>query len=236
MKLTKRLSCVAGKVDKGSKVADIGTDHAYIPIFLVKNNISKKVIAADVKIGPISIAKENIKKNGMEPYIETRLGYGLKVLDNGEVDTVIIAGMGGELIREILDKSKELCRDISTFILQPMTAHEELREFLYKNGYVIKDETLVKEDGKMYTIMVCVHGDGDVSGIYYDIGIKLIENKDPLLNEYIDGKIKEMQKILNTLKDKETDNAKIRRLECEKKLGMYMELRNKLVLTTSHIN
>ena len=225
MVLSKRLQCVADKVKKGSKVADIGTDHAYIPIYLIANNICEYAIASDIKKGPINIAKANIMKHTMEKSIETRLGKGLCTIKQNEVDTVIIAGMGGELIREILKDSKEVCETIDTFILQPMTAGEELREWLYNNRYRIDDETLIKEDEKFYNIIVCSKGYDKVDKIYYDIGIKLIENNDPLLGQYLDKKINETMKIMQNLEGKETSGARVRLEECNNKLKQYLDLK-----------
>lgn len=225
MRLTNRLATVASKVPCGVKVADIGTDHAYIPVFLVKNNISNNVIASDVKKGPLDIAKKCILQNNMSEYIQTRLGYGLSVLKPYEVDTVIIAGMGGMLIRDILDQSKEICNTIKTFILQPMIAQDILREWLNSNNYKIIDETLAKEGNKMYTILVVQHGYESIENkIYFDIGKKLIENKDPLLKEYIKKKIIQTKRILNSLKGQTTCNSQKKRLEVESKLDEYYEL------------
>ncbi len=228
MKLSKRLQTVIDKVPVCKCVADIGTDHAYIPIYLIKNKICQHAVASDIKPGPISIAKTNINKNNLDEFIETRISDGLKSYKANEADTVIIAGMGGELIREILNNSPEICSTINYFILQPMTAHEELREWLYNNGYVISDESLIKEDNKLYTVMLCRHGNEKIDSVYYDIGIKLIKNNDPLLQEYIEKKVNEMEKIIKSVKNKDSQGTKSRMQGCKEKLDIYNKLLNTL--------
>lgn len=228
MKLSKRLQCISDKVPICNCTADIGTDHALVPIYLIKNKICKYAIASDIKEGPLEIAKANIYKNNLDQYIKTRISDGLKGYTPNEVNTVIIAGMGGELIREILKGSANVCNTVDAFILQPMTAHEELREWLYHNGFIIDDEVLAKEDNKLYTIMVCRKGKAEVNKNYYDIGIKLIENNDPLLFEYIDKKTKEMEKIIEGTKDINSQTARDKMKECQEKIDIYKNIRNNL--------
>ena len=148
MKLTNRLRAIASKVKTQSIVADIGTDHAYIPVFLVAHSISNKVIACDINEGPLQRANNHIIQNNLQYKIETRLGSGLKVIKPNEVDTVIIAGMGGVLITEILQESVDIIKTVKRLILQPMVGQEVVRAWLNKNGYIIIDEELSKEDRK----------------------------------------------------------------------------------------
>lgn len=149
--ITPRLKCIIDHTN-GAIIADIGTDHAYIPIHLIENGIAEKVIAADVCKGPVEIAKANIEKNGLSDKIEVRLGSGLSVLENNEADTIIIAGMGGQLISEIIDADIEKAKRCS-LVLQPMNAQYELRKYLIKNGFSIVCEDLAVEDFKVYNIM-----------------------------------------------------------------------------------
>lgn len=228
MKLTNRLACIASKVPQGSKVADIGTDHAYIPIFLAKNYISKKIIASDIKRGPVEIAKKNILEHRVENFVEVRLGHGLRIIRPHEVDTIIIAGMGGLLIRDILDESIEVLGTIDTLILQPMIAHDVLREWLNRNGFMIVDEQLTKEGDKLYNIIVAKHGYECIDEIYFDIGKKLVENKDPLLNEFLDIKTNEMRKIIANLERETSESALLRRKQCKEKLSKYYDLSDEL--------
>lgn len=149
--LTPRLKLIADLVE-GKTVADIGTDHAYIPIHLMKNGRCDRIIASDVNKGPSEIAKNHIKSEGLE--IEVRTGSGLSVLMPGEVQDIIIAGMGGKLICEILEANAEVAKK-SRLILQPMNGQYELRTFLLKEGYNISYEDLALEGFKVYNVIVC---------------------------------------------------------------------------------
>ena len=148
MNLSERLQTIANFVPKNSVVADIGTDHGYIPIYLIENNISKKVIATDISKNSLEKAIENVNIYNYENKIDTRHGNGLETIKEYEVDTVIIAGMGGILIKDILDKSWSKRDSITNFILQPNIATSELRKYLIEKNFEILDEKLVK-DGKI---------------------------------------------------------------------------------------
>ena len=167
--LSQRLETIATLVPKGARVCDIGCDHGYLAIYLRLNNIAKTVIAADLNELPLKHAEANIKKLKADN-IDLRLCDGLEGVNETEVDTVIIAGMGGNVIAGIIDrcdfaKSKDL-----TFILQPTTSAEVLREFLCQNGFEIMSETVVYENNKLYSVMV-INFTGDTksypNGFYY---------------------------------------------------------------------
>ena len=149
LNLNPRLKKIAELVPPNFCTADIGTDHAYIPIALVKSGITPRAIASDIKKGPIARADANIRVHGLENLIETRLGAGLETLiesDNAEV--IIIAGMGGILISDILEASQNIVRNAKLLILQPMTAVTELRQYLSLNRYEICAEYLEAEEEK----------------------------------------------------------------------------------------
>lgn len=156
--ITPRLECII-KHTGGKIIADIGTDHAYIPIYLIENNLAKRVIASDVKKGPVEIARSHVQNNGLCDKIEIRLGNGLSVLREGEADTIIIAGMGGQLISEIIASHEKTAR-ASSLVLQPMNAQYELRKFLAENNFKITNEDLALEGFKVYNIMNVEEGDG----------------------------------------------------------------------------
>ena len=149
-KLTPRLKLIASLVPNGSTVADIGTDHAYIPIFLANSGVATRAIAADKHVGPLKIAEENIRIYGCEDSVKVRQSDGLLEFAPGEVDIIIISGMGGILISEILESGREVAQEAKLLILQPMTAQRELREYLTENGYVITDERVTREREKFY--------------------------------------------------------------------------------------
>lgn len=155
LNLNPRLKKIAELVPPNSCTADIGTDHAYIPITLVRSGITPQAIASDIKKGPIARADANIRAHGLEKEIETRLGAGLETItadDNAEV--LIIAGMGGILISDILESSQNIVMNAKLLILQPMTAVTELRQYLSQNQYEICAEYLEAEEEKIYNIIV----------------------------------------------------------------------------------
>ncbi len=208
VKLTPRLEKIASLVKKDSKVADIGTDHGYIPLFLLQNNISSFAIASDVNKKPLESAENNIKIYGYNEKIQTRLGGGLTTLKAGEVDTIIIAGMGGLLIADILEASPEILNTAKTFILQPMQAQEELRKYVVQKGFSIKKDLLVKEDHRIYEVMVIEKGiQTVVDEIYYLIGFHIKDNPIPLVEEFIQRKLMTYDKIIQDVKGQKTESA-----------------------------
>ncbi|MBR6564490.1 MAG: SAM-dependent methyltransferase [Clostridia bacterium] len=150
--LSLRLKTIATLVPNGARVCDVGTDHAYLPIFLKKSGIAKSVIATDLNEKPLQNAKAHIIDSGLSD-ISLRLCDGLSAVGEHEADTVIIAGMGGEVIVGILKACEWAKNGNKTFILQPTTSAEVLREFLCKNGFEIESETPVFENGKLYSII-----------------------------------------------------------------------------------
>lgn len=215
MKLTDRLLKIASLVTKGKKVADIGTDHGYIPVYLLNKGDIDYAILADVNKGPLENAKKEVRHNGLMDKVDLRLGSGIEVLEKNEVDEIIIAGMGGILISELLEAKKEVVHSLDKLILQPMQAQNELRKYLLNNGYEILDEVLVKEDFRLYEIIIAKYTSKNTQvedEIFYEVGKKLIENKDPLLNEFIDKKIFMYNSIIKKIEDKagESINKKIK--------------------------
>lgn len=225
MKLSPRLQAIADFVPKNSIVADIGTDHGYIPRYLIEENISKVVIATDVSQGSLDKTIKYINESIFDNVITARLGDGLDVIKPFEVDTVVIAGMGGLLIRDILNRDRKVTNSINNFILQPMVASKELREYLLKNGYTIVDEDLVNEEDKYYEIIFAKAGKELIEKeIYFEISKRLIEKKHPLLKELINTRIESTKNILRELSDKETIKSKERIEELKKNLEDYMEV------------
>ena len=186
MKLSKRLQTIADFVKKGAVVADIGTDHAHIPIYLIKNNIISKAYACDINKGPLEKAKENINYYGVKN-IELRLSNGLEKLKTDEADTVIIAGMGGELITDILEKGRRFFESKRKFILSPHTKIDEVRKFLLSNGFEITKEDMCIDEGKFYTVMEAKYTENKemYSEAEFLYGKYLIENKHPVLLRFL---------------------------------------------------
>lgn len=167
--LSRRLQVIFDLVPFGSKVADIGTDHAYLPIALSLSSKAEKIIACDIKEMPLKKAQENIKKFGANN-IETRLGDGITPVAKGEADTVIVAGMGGDVISHILSCCDWIKDESVTLLLQPMTSAEILRKFLTENLFSIEKEVPLSDSGKVYTVIVakfCGYKTEAPVGFYY---------------------------------------------------------------------
>lgn len=157
--LSKRLQTIASFVQPDSRIADVGTDHGFLPIYLLEQGIASQGIAMDIRRGPLSRAQDHIAEAGLETKIETRLGNGLEKLMPGEADTVIVAGMGGPLMLDILRAGSHVFDDVDRFILSPQSDWRGFRLGLEKLGLQIIREEMVCEDGKYYVIMETVHGE-----------------------------------------------------------------------------
>jgi tRNA (adenine22-N1)-methyltransferase len=226
MKLTERLQLTASKIKRGSFPADIGTDHAYIPIYLVENGICKKVVATDVRKGPIERARKNVRLCGFAESILIKQGYGLSPIAEDDVDCAILAGMGGHLICSILEKGRDKANQIDYFVIQPMQFASIVRKYLYYNGYAIYDESLAKEGAKIYQVLSVEHGCDKIDDdIYFEIGKKLIEKKDPLLMDYIEYSMDQIRDIILKLEGCDSENSILRLKECSDKLKKYEEVR-----------
>lgn len=200
MELSKRLYAVAGLVTEGASVADIGTDHGYVPIYLVERGIASKVIAMDVNQGPLNRARMHIVGHGLGDRIETRLSDGLARIRPGEVDTVIVSGMGGPLTIRILQEGKEVADQLNALILQPQSEICRVRRFLTENGYRIEQEDMVLEDGKYYPVMRVVHGTKEPYEEWeYLYGKRLLEARHPVLLEFLKRELRIKESILEQL-------------------------------------
>ena len=187
---------IASLVPKCSTLCDIGTDHAYVAIYLAKKSIADKIIAADIKKGPLLQARKNIDAFNVGHMVEIRLSNGFDQFEQGEAQCAIIAGMGGETIAEILDNEKG-CK---YFVLQMQTAHKHLREYLCTHGYVIEKEAVCREGNKMYTALLAVRGNSqELNDVQKEIGPYLIENTPPHFYDYVRYRLYEINSILDKM-------------------------------------
>jgi tRNA (adenine22-N1)-methyltransferase len=192
---------IAGMVERGSSVADIGTDHGFVPIYLINQDIAGSVIAMDIKAGPLERAKEHIKEYGLEKKIAVRLSDGLQKLAPEEADTVIIAGMGGQLIIRILSEGTHVTDSIKQLILSPQSDLGKVRAFLNENGFKLIDEDMLFEDGKYYTVMKFEHG-YERPGTYIEnkYGRILLSRRAGILCDFLNKEksaLKELEKVLS---------------------------------------
>lgn len=227
MKLSNRLKTIASFVPEGSKVADIGTDHGYIPIHLVQEGKAKHAIAMDVRKGPLMRAESHIAEAGLKDVIEVRLSDGLLKLNKDEADCVVIAGMGGELMIHILEEGKDLWDNIPCWVLSPQSELQKMRRFLVEQAFFVEQETMIKEDGKYYVVMRAVRTPSvsvdDGREVSYRYGKSLLESKDPVLAEYLEDEAYQLEEIRKGLSNGETESAKSRMRELETELSWNKE-------------
>lgn len=210
--LDKRLSAVSGYVS-GKTLLDVGTDHAKLPVWLLLENKIEKALATDINEGPLKFAKELIKETNFEEKISAFINDGIKGIDLSEVSDISICGMGGELIAEILEKGKDEHYYNINFILNPMTRDDELRRYLSLNGFVIRDETAVCQNGKVYSVMKASFEDGkrEISSLEALIGPFRGESEEE--KAYIDKVINRYKKQLCDNEKREKSEKIIRELE-----------------------
>lgn len=185
-----RLRTIMDFVPIGSRVADIGTDHGYLAIELIKSKIAISVIASDKNAGPLEAARKNIKAAEVEGDIDLRLGDGLQSINTGEVNVICIAGMGGALICEILTASPEVTAQVDKIILQPMNAVDKVRQWVSLNNWNIEDEDLAEVDGIIYEILCISHS------LQVNSTKKM---NSPLLPKFIQSKIDKLKRILEAM-------------------------------------
>lgn len=224
MEISNRLKTIAGMVSRNSVACDVGTDHGYLAIYLVKQDICKRVIAMDVAKGPLSKAQNNILAYNCNGQIETRLSDGLEKMKPGEADTVIMAGMGGMLINTLLEKGKEVLTTVNELILSPHTDVELVRRYLLANGYLIQEEKMLVDEEKYYVIIKAVHGqDPSYDTCQYRYGKLLLQNKDNVLQDYLHNELKKMSMIKEKIQQTHTESANKRKIELEREIQCVLE-------------
>lgn len=217
IQISRRLQSVAAFVQEGKRLADVGCDHGYIPIYLLQKKKIEKAIAMDINQGPLMRAKEHIQEWGLENYIDTRLSDGVKALKPNEVQSIVIAGMGGPLMEKILTEGNEVLQTVTELVLQPQSEIGHFRRFLIENGYEITHEEMILEDGKYYPIMRAVHGKAkEQTEAEYLYGKKLLQNRNPVLKEFLHKEQAKAEELLEKLKNSQTPSAKTRISQLEK--------------------
>lgn len=201
IKLSQRLQAIADLVPQGARVADIGTDHGFLPCYLAQNGQAEQVIACDINAQPLALAQKNITDYSVSDKVSTRLGNGLQVIAPGEVDVVTIAGMGGSLMLEILDAAPQVVDRLKRVILQPNVGAEAVRIWAEKNRWHIVREDLVRENDRFSVIIAIEPGRSlkPMSAVELYLGPELLADQHPLLGLYISEEWEKAQKVLAQL-------------------------------------
>ena len=208
MNIGDRLEAIGKLVPQGCVLADIGTDHAYLPVWLLEQGKIASAIAGDIAEGPCLAAKNTVSMHGIKGKVEVRLGSGLKVLQAGEADCIAIAGMGASTMIEILEADMPLAVEAKRLVLQPMAGAASLRKWLIQNGWHIVAEDLVADGRHLYEIMVAERGESEAfSDAVLEIGPSLIEAKHPLLAKQFARQINNYKKLLANMGKSEQARA-----------------------------
>ena len=219
MELSKRLQAVADLVSEGLVVADVGTDHGYIPIYLIETKKSPKAFAMDVNKGPLLRAKEHIAEHGLETRIETRLSDGVRALKKDECDCVVVAGMGGALTIKIMEEGKDIFRSLKEFVLQPQSELQKVRAYLCENAYFIVEENMVLDDGKFYPMFRVINGQSEeYHAIELCYGKLLLEQKNAVLKNFLEKEKAVKELILSNLEQSFGEHIETRRKEIQEEL------------------
>lgn len=239
MELSKRLQAVASLVTPGKRIADIGTDHAYIPIYLIEESRCISAVAMDVNAGPLQRAEEHVQEAGLQEMIELRRSDGLEKLEPYEVKSIVIAGMGGGLVMRILSAHPEVTCSLEECILQPQSEIAHVRRFLLETGFTFTAEEMVQDDGKYYPMMKVIPPKNRAafsterrregkpfskawSETELRYGKLLLEKQHPVLKEFLLREYTIHKKILEGLEGKSGEKIRIRRKELKKDLD-YIE-------------
>ena len=199
-KLSKRLETVASFVPTGAVVADIGSDHAYLPCYLVHKGIISRAIAGEVVKGPYESAVRQVRTEGLVDQITVRLANGLAAIEEADhIDTITIAGMGGPLIVSILEKHPEALKNVTRLILQPNIHAKVIREWALANGWAILDEVILEEDEKIYEVLVLQRGNMSLTAAEILLGSKLIAKRSDIFMKKWEREIANWQRVLQSI-------------------------------------
>ena len=208
IKLSQRLQAIADLVPQGAMVADIGTDHGFLPCWLAQQARATKIIAGDVNAQPLALAQKNIEDYNVTAMVSTRLGNGLTVLQPGEVNVVTIAGMGGSLMLDILDAAPAVVDRLQRIILQPNIGAEAVRVWAEKNRWQIVREELVRENNRFSVIIALEQGRGKpMSAVELYLGPVLLAEQHPLLGLYISEEWDKTQYVLKQLQQSDSEES-----------------------------
>lgn len=227
MKLTPRLQAIADLIAPNSKVADVGSDHGYLAVYLYQMNKGIKPIASDVNAGPVENAKATLAEEGLLDAIEVRLGGGLLPYALGETNIAVIAGMGGILIKDIIMESMDKVKAMDYLVLQPMTQQPFLRQWLVENGFEIFNERFVTEGAKFYEIFCIKPGQMIVEDeICLDIGFGKNHLEQPMADylDFLNHKLDKFKQVKTEIDEKGSEQSKGMSDKLEMKMRRLVEV------------
>lgn len=224
--LSARMLALTGLLTPGYITCDVGCDHGFVSIYLVQKHIAPRVLAMDVRSGPLSRAQEHIRNYGLEDKIETRLSDGLCAVTPGEVEAMICAGMGGKLMMKILEEGMDRVLAMGELILQPQSDLKLFRRFLREKELFIVQEDMIYEEGKFYPMMRVVPGrlysgdallasSGEEQEIWDEFGPLLLKERHPVLLKYLDFSEDVQSRLYEELKGHTSQSASLRRMEVQ---------------------
>ncbi|MGL4344765.1 MAG: tRNA (adenine(22)-N(1))-methyltransferase [Cellulosilyticaceae bacterium] len=224
MQLSNRLFHMAKLVEAGERVVDVGTDHGFIPIYLTTHDICSYCIAGDINKGPLDNARKHMEKYNVQG-IDLRLGGGLsQVKHEDQINTIIIGGMGGPLIIDILRNDSEIVKGATRLILQPQNHVGDVRRYIHSIGFKIKEESFIKDDGKYYTIIHAIPGTQQYEHEYeYEYGKLLLQCPNELFIEWMNYKQTVFTQIFDKLEQTQTEQTRERQASLEKEYLVYRE-------------
>ncbi|MCH7321091.1 tRNA (adenine(22)-N(1))-methyltransferase TrmK [Solibacillus sp. MA9] len=203
-KLSKRLETVASFVPTGAVVADIGSDHAYLPCYLVHKGIAARAVAGEVVKGPYDSAVRQVRTEGLTEKITVRLADGLAAVEEADgITAITIAGMGGPLIVSILEKHPQALKNVTRLILQPNIHAKAIREWALEHGWALQDEVILQEDGKVYEVLVLQRGSMDLNEAQTLLGPKLMNTKSAVFVEKWSREVANWQRVQQAISNAE---------------------------------
>ena len=224
IKLSNRLQAVARQIPAGLRVADVGTDHGYLPVYLVVNDIAPKVIASDRGKRPLDSARQLISLLSLENQIDVRLGDGLSVLQPDEAEVICLAGMGGVAIKEIISAGLPLAQAAKRLVWQPQRNVPAVRRFLVANGFKIVAEDLAEDDGFYYEIIAVEPGLMELTEQEADFGPLLLRDGHPLFKDFLILKETDLTQLLAAMADNNSKDSLQRKKQLEEEISRIGKL------------
>ncbi|MDS1029478.1 class I SAM-dependent methyltransferase [Bacillota bacterium LX-D] len=224
IKLSPRLKAIADLIEPGRAVADIGTDHAYLPIYLVQQGIAPKAVAVDIHQGPFQSAADQVRQQKLTDLISVRLGNGLEPISVGEIEMAVLAGMGSATIEKILEAKPDLVTDLKQLVLQPMVGIANLRLWLSQNHWRIDKEVLVADENHIYVIISAKPGEDKLTDwLTLELGPVILREKPPLFVPYLEKLIADLTKVFISLEKTESQEGKIKQSQIGGKIKLLQQ-------------